>query len=267
MTRFNQYGKGRTAAPCATCGTPSTSWFPDGSPSWPGHSHVETETNAPTIYYQDDLVTLYHGDCRAMQFDTWDVLLLDPPFDQWTNVPELDGRTVIAFTTHQHRPEVERRYGKPRTELVWVSDTGRWVSHNLPLIRHETILVYGETGESYVGDKTDGIPVRKGGGSVGRDTYATRTYVPRDRKALTSVMEYSRDLSAPLGVWQKPLGMISRLLEWSAGRGVLDPYAGSGTTLVAAKALGIRAVGVEIDERHCEIAANRCRQETLGLYA
>jgi hypothetical protein len=262
VSRFNQYGKAnRSPVPCATCRTPSTAWFPDGSPSWPGHSHADE----PKVYYQDDLVTLYHGDCRTMQFDTWDVLLLDPPFDQWATVPALDGRTVIAFTTHQHRPEVEGRYGQPRAELVWVADTGRWTSHQLPLVRHETILVYGPTGDAYVGDRTDGLAVRKGAGSVGRDTYATRTYVPRDRKALTSVLEYPRDLSAPLGVWQKPLGMVSRLLEWAGGRGVLDPYAGSGTTLVAAKALGLRSVGVEIDERHCEIAANRCRQETLGL--
>jgi len=66
-----------------------------------------------------------------------------------------------------------------------------------------------------------------------------------------------------MGCWGKPLKLVSLLLEWSGGKSVLDPYMGGGTTLVAAKELGLRAVGIEIDEKICEFAANRLRQGLL----
>ena len=62
---------------------------------------------------------------------------------------------------------------------------------------------------------------------------------------------------------QKPTAVLSTIIQANVGDLILDPYMGSGTTLRAAKDLGRKAVGIEIDERYCEIAANRCRQEVL----
>ena len=69
--------------------------------------------------------------------------------------------------------------------------------------------------------------------------------------------------------WEQPLSEAVELLGRLAKPGdvVLDPFAGSGTTLVAAKALGLSAIGIEVEERWCAVAADRCRQEVLGLSA
>ena len=56
---------------------------------------------------------------------------------------------------------------------------------------------------------------------------------------------------------EKPIELMTRLLQPSAWTTVLDPYLGSGTTLLAARALGRQGVGIEIEERYCEIAARR----------
>jgi hypothetical protein len=66
---------------------------------------------------------------------------------------------------------------------------------------------------------------------------------------------------------QKPQAVMIWTLGFVRGDVILDPFMGSGTTLVAAKALGRKAIGIEIEERYCEIAAQRCSQEVLGLTA
>jgi len=62
---------------------------------------------------------------------------------------------------------------------------------------------------------------------------------------------------------EKPSGLLRILIEANEGEVILDPYMGSGTTLRAAKDLGRKAIGIEIEEKYCEIAVQRLRQEVL----
>jgi site-specific DNA-methyltransferase (adenine-specific) len=68
-----------------------------------------------------------------------------------------------------------------------------------------------------------------------------------------------------LHVTQKPESLVRELLCTAPVGTVLDPFMGSGTTLRAAKDLGRRAIGIEIEERYCEIAATRLQQQVLPL--
>jgi len=217
------------------------------------------------LAYQDEYIKLFHGDYRSvlpsLNDVDFDCVLLDPPFETWETVTPGHFQGIpkkVVFTNWQHRGVIESYFGKPRSEFVWYFKDGRWVSHRLPRQTHELIYIYGETVEAYVGEKIeDRTPQNKGRGAVGKDTYSTHIYRPRERKILNSVLEYPRNNRNGMGAWGKPEKLIRNLLEFVSPGVVLDPFAGGGSTLTVAKKLKMKAIGIEIDEKRCELIISR----------
>lgn len=198
------------------------------------------------LYYQDDLVTIYHGDCLEWMPEV-SVIVTDPPYGigkaLWDDRLPLDTLNLIAAHT-----------------LTLAVQPGVWNLGLMPDLLAS--LRYRWTLASFL---VNGMTH----GAVGYGNWiptmlysAVPLHKPEsDCQRVVIGREAKPDHPSP-----KPLGVMRWVIDRLPDDGdLLDPFAGSGTTLVAAKSLNRRAIGIEIEERYCEIAANRCRQEVLGL--
>jgi DNA modification methylase len=214
-----------------------------------------------TPYYEDDHVTIYHGDCR--EIDAWDiaggVMVTDPPYGiaHSSNRPGAPrrGQSIAGDESVAVRDDVIARW-VPRPAIVF--GTCRQAA---PAMDVRATLVWDKGGHVGMGDlalpwKQNWEHIYVGGpGFAGRRGTGVLRYnaVPPWAGLLTHPHEKPVDLLREL------IGKCPPLCD------VVDPFMGSGATLRAAKDLGRRAIGIEIEERYCEIAAKRMAQEVLPL--
>jgi hypothetical protein len=179
-------------------------------------------------------------------------------------MPAIGDVTIAAFTNWQNREKVTERFGTPRIEFIWHFEDGRWVSPSMPRITHEAILIYGKTGPADIGERNPraGVSVKKGNGSIGKDDMGERTYTPKGRRQLNSVLCYPRNVGSELGVWAKPVPLMIDICGLLPGETIVDPYMGSGTTGIACIKLSRKFVGIEIDQGHFDIACRRLTDAT-----
>jgi DNA modification methylase len=219
-----------------------------------------------TPYYSDALVTLYHADCREVLpgLDRCDLVLTDPPYGIGAD------RNLRANRQHGRAAAPSKDYG-----------AGGWDAAPPDA---ETVRAVVAAGLHAIvwGGNYFGLPASAGwlvwDKDNGKNGYAdcelAWTNLPQAVRRIRyrwmgMLQEHSgADKEHRWHPTQKPLPVM----HWSLGhvpdaRTVLDPFAGSGTTLRAAKDLGRRAIGIEIEERYCEIAAKRLSQEVLPLNA
>lgn len=253
----------------------------------------------PEPYYADDLVTLYHGDCLEVM-GGWVNGLAYPDFGQIvvTSPPYNMGLTPGGNGRGMYRPGGNNKGGRfrdgyadhddamPQDEYdAWQRDVLGVMWELIPAdgaiyYNHKQRIEHGVArlplGLNF------GIPLRQ------IITWDRKTGIGVNRRHYAGVAEWVflfakpdfklRDHSASGAgdVWRLgmasedyghpapfPVGLPAKAIDTSGARSVLDPFAGTGTTLVAAKEAGIRGVGIEKSERYCEMAAKRLAQGVL----
>lgn len=246
-------------------------------------------------YYEHAGVTIFHGDCREIlpQLPKVDLIFTSPPYNlgegmedkggfrvghagsKWTRTDLRDGypswtddmpyEEYVAFQRgvlrqcwnllpetgaifYNHKPRVVKGFCRLplsmnpdlpiRQIIIWYRRSGFNFSESFYVPQHEWIVLLAKP-KFYLRDKS--------------------------ASGVGDVWEITPDSDAPEHPAAFPEQLPSRAIETTVAELVLDPFAGAGTTLVAAKKHNRRAIGIEIEEKYCEIAAKRLSQEVLAF--
>ena len=218
-------------------------------------------------YYQDEQVTLYHGDCREItEWLEGDVLVTDPPYGvRWTGISTSYKRGVAVA---QRQPDIA---GDTSTDCrdtiltMWGDKPGivfgSWKAPRPQGVKHR--LIWDKQGMAPG-------PVKMAFMTMDEEVYLLgegfKATAPPQRSVITTHEPRSLEVQRVGHPTPKPVGLMELLIGRCPKGVIADPFAGSGSTLVAARNLGRRAVGVELEERYCEIIASRLSEQVMDLW-
>ena len=226
-------------------------------------------------YYDEGGITIYHGDARdVLPFVSGDVVVTDPPYSSGGfqeagkssgSIGTRDNQTIqfdnLSTRGYERLMREVLRHLNQADEIYAFTDWRMWINTFDAIEgagwRVRNMLVWDK------GQMGMGMPWRNqheliayGKRSPGRIIDGKRGNVLKAKR--------SGNRNHPT---EKPVELLHQIVSNTDAEVVVDPFMGSGTTLRAAKDVGKRAIGIEIEERFCEIAATRLSQEVLALAA
>lgn len=206
-------------------------------------------------YFQNDLITLYHGDC--LEITEWlsaDVLVTDPPYGMSYDSNRVKGRESQSI---KNDASIEARdkalaFWGTKPALVF----GTWRVERPKNTRN--LLIWSKGDDPGMGDLS--MPW----GLSHEEIYVLGTGFVGKRESSVIKANKPPVSNRPDHPTPKPVGLMEKLIEKTQGT-IADPFAGSGATLVAARNLGRKAIGIELEEKYCELIANRLSQEAFDF--
>lgn len=203
-----------------------------------------------TPYYDDGQIQIYHGDCRDVlpTLGAGFVLVTDPPYGikaakrgAHSSIRDSALWPVSQWDDERQTEVLLSALSRCDSAAVW---GGNYYSDILPASAGWLAWVKPEAGTGF--------------------SLADMELCWTDRAMAARVKHYPRRDGNDHPT-QKPIAVMAWTIGFMPHGTVLDPFMGSGTTLRAAKDLGRKAIGIEIEERYCEIAAKRLQQAVLPL--
>jgi site-specific DNA-methyltransferase (adenine-specific) len=248
--------------------------------------------SAPEPYFNDGTVTLYLGDMREVLPAlglTADAIVTDCPYgetslkwdrwvDGWPTLAVTAARSMWCFGSMrmflEHNSEFTAPGWKFSQDVVWEKNAGSGLTNDRfkRIHEHATHWYRGPWAAIHHDTpRTERIGPDQGrvrGGSNRVPHYGgfrANTWSDDGTRLMTSVMRAKNMRCRAIHPTQKPIGILDPLIRYAcpAGGLVLDPFAGSGSTLDAARQGGRRAIGIEGDEKYAEAAAKRLSQPVL----
>lgn len=249
-------------------------------------------------YYEASGVTIYHGDCRdvlpSIDLSGVGVVIADPPYgetslawDRWPSgwvqvVGQELAESVSLWCFGSMRMFLDRRDDFAgwlfAQDVVWEKHNGSGMQSDRFKRVHEHAVQWYRgawadvfTAPVFVPEATKRTVRHKSKpphhlGKIVPTPYASEDGGPKMMRSVLYARSCHGSAQHPT---QKPEAIVRPLLQYSCAPGtiVLSPFGGAGTDLLAARSLGLKAIGIELQERYCEVAAQRLSQEVLNFAA